>query len=140
MPGKVNPVIPEAMSQVCFNVIGNDTTVALAAESGQLNACLFDTVIVFSLLESMQMLSRGFAMLNRHCLVGISANEKRCRQMVEGSVSKLTAALPLLGYERCSAVAEEAIAKKVAVEDVLREKQFLSDADIKEVFWIGQNG
>ena len=132
MPGKVNPVIPEAMSQVCFHVIGNDTTVAMAAESGQLNAVIWDSVINFSILESIQVLSRGFAMLNKHCLVGITANRDRCRKQVEKSVSKLTACLPLIGYERCSAIAEEALERNVSVEEVLKEKKLLSYSQINQ--------
>lgn len=134
MPGKVNPVIPEAMNQVCYCVIGNDTTVTMAAEGAQLNSCIFDTVILFSVLESMQILSRGLKTLNEKCLIGIKANKDRCRKMVESSVSKLTAALHVLGYDKCDQVATEALQRRVPVEDVLREQKLLSDSQIQELF------
>lgn len=134
MPGKVNPVIPEAMNQICYSVIGNDTTVTMAAEGAQLNSCIFDSVILFSVLESMQILDRGCSTLNKKCLVGIKANEKRCREGVESSVSKLTAAVHVLGYEKCDEVANIALERRVKVEDVLREQGLLSEQQMKELF------
>jgi len=134
MPGKVNPVIPEAMNQVCYCVIGNDTTVTMAAEGAQLNSCIFDTVILFSVLESMQIMSRGLKTLNDKCLVGIKANKDRCHKMVESSVSKLTAALHVLGYDKCDQVATLALRRRVPVEEVLREQKLLSESQIRELF------
>eukprot|EP01065_Artemidia_motanka_P013809 TRINITY_DN17769_c0_g1_i1.p1 TRINITY_DN17769_c0_g1~~TRINITY_DN17769_c0_g1_i1.p1 ORF type:complete len:1450 (+),score=582.24 TRINITY_DN17769_c0_g1_i1:73-4422(+) len=134
MPGKVNPVIPEAMNQVCYQVIGNDVCVTMAAEGAQLNSCIFDTVILFSVLESMQILGRGFKTLNDMCLKGIKVKKERCRTMVENSVSKLTAAIHVLGYDKCSQVAEAALERGCAVEEVLREQQLLSEQQMKELF------
>eukprot|EP01062_Namystynia_karyoxenos_P040011 TRINITY_DN2916_c0_g1_i4.p1 TRINITY_DN2916_c0_g1~~TRINITY_DN2916_c0_g1_i4.p1 ORF type:complete len:1432 (+),score=549.37 TRINITY_DN2916_c0_g1_i4:118-4413(+) len=134
MPGKVNPVIPEAMNMVCYQVIGNDNTVTMAAEGAQLNSCIFDTVILFSVLESLQILSRGFSTLTERCLKGIKANKDRCRSMVDRSVSKLTAALHVLGYEKCAQVAEKALQRDCPVEDVLLEERLLTQEQMQKLF------
>jgi aspartate ammonia-lyase len=86
MPGKVNPVIPEVVNQIAFKVIGNDLTVSLAAEAGQLELNVMEPVIVQSLFESVEMLSNGMETLRTKCIVGITANEERCKELVMNSI------------------------------------------------------
>ena len=109
MPGKINPVIPETMNQVCFQVIGTDATIAAASEAGQLQLNVFEPVIVYNLLNNMDMMQRGLDALRVKCVDGITANPERCKSLVEGSIGIVTNLLPLLGYKRASAVAKEAL-------------------------------
>ena len=108
MPGKVNPVIPEVVNQVCFKVIGNDITVTMAAEAGQLELNVMEPVIAASLFESIDLLRNACYTLADKCVVGITANVEHCRNMVEKSIGLVTALVPYLGYELCSEVAKEA--------------------------------
>ncbi|HEX3866789.1 MAG TPA: aspartate ammonia-lyase, partial [Gemmatimonadaceae bacterium] len=97
MPGKVNPVIPEAMNQICFDVIGGDVTVTLAAEAGQLQLNVFEPIIAYRLLRSIETLANGCAMLRERCITGITANPSRMRQFVEHSIGIVTALVPVIG-------------------------------------------
>jgi len=101
MPGKVNPVIPEVVNQIAFKVIGNDLTISIAAEAGQLELNVMEPIIVQSLFESIEMLINGMLTLRVRCIQGIMANEKRCRKLVENSIGLVTALNPVLGYETC---------------------------------------
>jgi len=130
MPGKVNPVIPEVVNQIAFKVIGNDLTVTLAAEAGQLELNVFEPVIAQSLFESMEMLKNGMATLKFRCIEGITANSDRCRQLVEGSIGIVTALVPVLGYETCSALAKEAAANNSNVYDLVLEKGLLTREEL----------
>jgi aspartate ammonia-lyase len=109
MPGKVNPVIPEVVNQVCFDVIGGDVTVTLAAEAGQLQLNVFEPVIAYRLLSSISTLRNGCRVLRERCVAGITANPDRMRWFVEHSVGVLTALVPVLGYETASEIAKEAL-------------------------------
>lgn len=126
MPGKVNPVIPEVVNQIAFKVIGNDLTVTLAAEAGQLELNVMEPVIVYSLFESIEMLRNGMATLQRRCVDGITANEERCLALVRGSIGLVTALNPLLGYEASSAVAREALETGASVYDLVLSKGLMS--------------
>ncbi|MDR2885932.1 MAG: aspartate ammonia-lyase, partial [Rikenellaceae bacterium] len=108
MPGKVNPVIPEVISQIAFKVIGNDITITLASEGGQLELNPFEPIIVHSLMENIKMLSNGMDTLRERCIVGITANEERCRELVLGSIGLVTALNPYLGYETSTELAQKA--------------------------------
>jgi aspartate ammonia-lyase len=130
MPGKVNPVIPEMVNQIAFKVIGNDLTVTLAAEAGQLELNVMEPIIVHSLLESIGMLKIGMATLREFCINGITANEARCREMVEKSISLVTALSPVLGYETCTQLAQEALAKDLRLYDLIIAKQLLSKEEL----------
>ena len=105
MPGKVNPVIPEVVNQVCYQVVGNDLTVTMAADGGQLQLNVFEPVIAFNIFQSVDMLARACIVLRERCIVGITANRERIRQMLERSIGMVTALVPYIGYERASAVA-----------------------------------
>ena len=99
MPGKVNPVIPEVVNQVAFNIIGNDMTITMAAEAGQLELNAFEPIIFYCMFQSIDTLGYAVETLVDNCIVGITANEERCRQLVENSVGIITAICPHVGYE-----------------------------------------
>ena len=133
MPGKVNPVIPEVVNQVAFEVIGNDLTVTMAAEAGQLELNAFEPVIAFNLFRSMDMLGRACRTLAQRCIQGITANREHCRRMVENSIGLVTALNPLLGYEKSAEIAKEALASGRSVTEIVLEKGYLSQEELEEV-------
>ncbi|HEY3447209.1 MAG TPA: aspartate ammonia-lyase [Myxococcales bacterium] len=130
MPGKVNPVIPEAVSQVAMKVFGLDSTVALACASGSLELNPFLPLVAACLLESLDLLERGCDVLRRHCVEGLGADEARCRRNLEASTAAATALVPALGYERASEIARKAresgrsVRETVLAEGVLDAKAF----------------
>ncbi len=133
MPGKVNPVIPEVMNQIAFKVIGNDLAVTLAAEGGQLELNVFEPVIVQSLFESIEMLKNGMMTLKVRCIDGITANENRCRELVESSIGIVTALNPALGYETCTKLAKEALDTNRGVYELVLEKKLLSKDELDDL-------
>ena len=126
MPGKVNPVIPEVVNQVCFQVIGNDVTVTLAAEAGQLQLNVFEPVIAFNIFQSVNTLTQACITLRERCVVGITANRDRIRAILEHSIGIVTALVPYIGYERANAVAREALESNRGVYELVQEKGWLS--------------
>jgi aspartate ammonia-lyase len=126
MPGKVNPVIPEVVNQIAFKVIGNDLTVTLGAEAGQLELNVMEPVIAQSILESMEILKNGIMTLKYRCIDGITANEKRCRELVENSIGLVTALNPILGYEKCSSLAKEALETNASIYELVLKKKYLT--------------
>ena len=133
MPGKVNPVIPEVVNQIAFKVIGNDLTVTMAAEAGQLELNVMEPVIVQSIFESIEMLINGMKTLKVKCVDGIIANEERCRSMVLNSIGIVTALNPVLGYEICSSLAKEALQKDKSVYDLVIERKLLSREELDDI-------
>jgi len=133
MPGKVNPVIPEVVNQIAFKVIGNDLTVSLAVEAGQLELNVMEPVIVQSLFENIEMLKNGMATLNYRCIIGITANKEHCRRLVMNSIGLVTALNPIIGYEASTAVAKEAKESGRGVYDIVLEKGLLSKEELDEV-------
>ncbi len=133
MPGKVNPVIPEVVNQVAFQVIGNDLTITLAAEAGQLQLNVMEPVIAFNLFESLDMLAAAVRVLSARCIRGITANRERCRDMVESSIGIVTALVPALGYDRSSRLAKEALATGRPVRELALEKGWLTAAELDEL-------
>ncbi len=119
MPGKVNPVIPEVVNQVAFNIIGNDMTIAMATEAGQLELNAFEPIIFYNLFQSIETLAYAVSTLVDNCIVGITANAKRCRDMVENSVGIITAICPFVGYDRAAVLAKEAIKTGASVKDLI---------------------
>ncbi len=132
MPGKVNPVIPEVVNQVAFQVIGLDTTVAMAAEAGQLELNVFEPIIAFDLLSAIRMMRRAMETLRRRCVDGITANEAVCRQHVHQSIGVVTALNPLLGYEKTSQVAKLALDTGRPVYDLVLERGWLTEQQLDE--------
>lgn len=133
MPGKVNPVIPEVVNQIAFKVIGNDLTVTMGAEAGQLELNVMEPVIVQSIFESIEMLVNGMKTFKHRCVDGITANEKRCRELVMNSIGIVTALNPVLGYETCSMLAKEALKNDLSVYDLVIEKKLLSEEELEEL-------
>ncbi len=132
MPGKVNPVIPEVVNQVAYKVIGNDLTVTIAAEAGQLELNVMEPVIAQSLFESIEMLRNGMITFKYRCVDGITANREHCREMVENSISLITALNPVLGYEACSQLAKEALESNKGAYELVLEKGLLSKEELDE--------
>lgn len=133
MPGKVNPVIPEVVNQIAFKVIGNDLTVTLASEAGQLELNVFEPVIIQSIFESVEMLMNGMNTLKYRCIDGITANEERCRQMVMNSIGLITALVPYIGYDLSGKLAKEAIEKNVSLYSLILDKGILSEEKLNQV-------
>jgi len=136
MPGKVNPVIPEVVNQVCYLVIGNDVTVTFAAEAGQLQLNVMEPVLAYCLFQSIETLGRACTTLRELCIDGITANAERTREMVLNSVGIVTALNPILGYEQSAAIAKEAFETGGSVIDIVRAKGLLSNEKIDEIFSI----
>jgi aspartate ammonia-lyase len=130
MPGKVNPVIPEVVNQIAYKVIGNDLTVTLAAEAGQLELNVMEPVIAQSLFESIEMLKNGMTTLQQRCVEGITANEEVCRKQVERSIGVVTALVPRLGYDVCSRLAREALENDRGVYELVLEQSLLSKDEL----------
>jgi len=133
MPGKVNPVIPEVVNQVAFQVMGNDLTVSLAAEAGQLELNVMEPVMVFNLFQSIDMLTRAFETLRTHCLEGIEVDEERCRSMVHNSIGIVTALLPVIGYGPATRIAKEALETGRSVVDIALEQGHLTREQLEEI-------
>jgi aspartate ammonia-lyase len=133
MPGKVNPVIPEVVNQVAFEVVGNDVAVSFAAEGGQLQLNAFEPVIAHSLFESLAHLRAGCLTLAERCVRGITANHEHLRHLVERSAGIATALNPLIGYSQATQVAQEAMATGRSVYDLVLEKGLLSKESLDEI-------
>jgi aspartate ammonia-lyase len=131
MPGKVNPVIPEAVNQVCFDVIGGDVTVTMAAEAGQFQLNAFEPVIAWRLLRSIGMLTQACRILRERCVAGITANPDRLREFVERSIGVVTALVPRLGYEGATEVAKEALATGKGVVEIVRARGLLAEDELQ---------
>jgi aspartate ammonia-lyase len=130
MPGKVNPVIPEVVNQIAFEVIGNDTTITLAAEAGQLQLNAFEPIVAHSLFKSLDHLAHGAVTLAERCVAGITANREFLRRQVEESVGLITALNPVIGYEAASALASQAITSRRPIRDLLTEAGTLTSGQL----------
>src|SRR4051812_14970251 len=133
MPGKVNPVIPEVVNQVAFEVIGNDMTVTMAAEGGQLQLNAFEPIIAHSLFKSLYHLAAGCRTLTDRCVKGIVANRERARRFVDESTALVTALTPILGYARSTEIAREALATGARVKDLVLAKKLMTPQELDEV-------
>jgi aspartate ammonia-lyase len=130
MPGKVNPVIPEVVNQVCFDIIGGDLTVTMAAEAGQLQLNVFEPVIAYRLLGGIGALTNACLTLRERCVDGITANPDRMRQFVEHSIGIVTALVPVIGYETSTEIAREALATGRGVYELVMERGLLTRAEL----------
>lgn len=133
MPGKVNPVIPEVINQIAFNIIGNDVTVSMAVEAGQLELNAFEPVIFYNVFESIETLTNGVDTLIKNCIVGITANEKRCSELVNNSVGMVTALCPYVGYTKAAKIAKMAIKTGDSVKKVILKEGILKEKDINNI-------
>jgi len=133
MPGKVNPVIPEAVNQVAFEVIGNDLAVTLAAEAGQLQLNVMEPLIAYKMFDSIRLLQRAIDMLREHCVVGITANAEHCKALVEHSIGLVTALNPYIGYENATRIAKQALESGRGVLELVREEQLLDEKLLADI-------
>lgn len=133
MPGKVNPVIPEVVNQVAFHIIGNDVTITMAVEAGQLELNAFEPIIFYNLFQSIDTLAYAAKTFVDNCVTGITANEERCRQLVDNSVGIITALCPHVGYKKASELAKEAITSKKSVRELVLSKGLLGEEDVDKI-------
>jgi aspartate ammonia-lyase len=134
MPGKVNPVIPEVVNMVCFRVIGSDLTVSMAAEAGQLQLNVFEPVIAACIFEAQTMFMNAAHTLKVHCVDGITVNADVCKHYVEYSIGTVTALNPVIGYDKATELAKEAMATGRGILELIREKKILTEKQIAEIF------
>ena len=133
MPGKVNPVIPEVVNQVAFNIIGNDMTITMAAEAGQLELNAFEPIIFYCMFQSIDTLGYAVETLVDNCIVGITANEERCRQLVENSVGIITAICPHVGYEKTADIAKKAINSNESVRSLILKENIMNEEELSRI-------
>lgn len=134
MPGKVNPVIPEVVNQIAYQVIGNDLTVTLAAEAGQLQLNAMEPVLVLNILQSMRMLIRGMSVLTAKCIAGIEADRERCGELLEGSLVTVTALNPYIGYAAAAQVAKQALQSRRSIREIVLAQGLMSEEQLAEAF------
>ena len=133
MPGKVNPVIPEVVNQVAFNVIGNDMTITLAAEAGQLELNAFEPIIFYNLFQSIDTLGFAVETFVDNCITGITANEERCRELVENSVGIVTVLAPVIGYQKAADIAKKALREERPVREIILEEGVLAPEEVDRI-------
>jgi len=133
MPGKVNPVIPEAVNQTAFQVIGNDLAVTMASEAGQLQLNAMEPVIIYNILGSLRMLTNACNMFTERCIRGITANVEHCETLVRDSIGIVTAFSPFIGYEKSSAIAKKALLSGKSVVDLIKEERLLDAKKIESI-------
>ncbi len=134
MPGKVNPVIPEVVNQVAYQVIGNDLTVTMAAESGQLQLNAMEPVVIYNIMNSMTILTNALDVLAKRCVSGIELDLNRCQELLENSLIYVTALAPAIGYEKASNVAKEALSTGQTIRSIILGQQILSASRLDELF------
>ena len=133
MPGKVNPVLPEVVNQVAFNIIGNDMTITMAAEAGQLELNAFEPIIFYCMFQSIDTLGYAVETLVDNCIVEITANEERCRQLVENSVGIITAICPHVGYEKTADIAKKAINSNESVRSLILKENIMDEEELSRI-------
>jgi aspartate ammonia-lyase len=133
MPGKVNPVIPELVNQICYQVMGYDAVVSMAAEASELELCMAEPIIAYDLLHGMLILKNACITLASRCIVGIEANREVCRQYVENSIGLITALVPVIGYEKSATIAKEALKTGGSVYALVLEKGFLTQEKLDDM-------
>lgn len=133
MPGKVNPVIPEAMNQISYKVIGNDLCVAMCNEAAQMELNMAEPTMAQCCFESMEIMMNGFDVLRKYCIEGIKADEERCRNYIKGSIGIVTALNPIIGYKNSTKIAKEALATGRPVYDLVIEHGILTEEELDTV-------
>jgi aspartate ammonia-lyase len=133
MPGKVNPVMAELMNEVCFKVIGNDVTVCMASQDGLLQLNAYEPVVAIGIMESQGLFYKSLPLLRTQCIEGITPNKKVLEHYMERSVGIVTALNPVLGYEKTTELAKEALQKDKGILELIREKKLLTEEQIDEL-------
>lgn len=133
MPGKVNPVIPEVVNQVAFNIIGNDVTITMAAEAGQMELNAFEPIIFYCIFQSIDTLTYAVRTFVDNCITGITANENHCRYLVENSVGIITAICPHIGYQKAADLAKRAIQTGEPIRNLILQENLLNENELNQV-------
>ena len=133
MPGKVNPVMPELMNQICYKVIGNDFTVTIASRDGLLQLNAYEPVVAVAIMESQGLMFKTLPLFRKQCIEGITINDKVLQQYMERSVGIVTALNPVLGYDKTTELAKEALESGKGILQLIREKKLLTEQQIKEL-------
>lgn len=133
MPGKINPVIPEVVSQVAYLIIGHDYTITMATEAGQLELNAFEPVLFHHLFESIDTLKEAAATLTKHCITGITANKGQCEEYIEKSVGISTALCPYIGYAKSAEIAKKSLKTGISVKELVLEEGLLKEEELKEI-------
>jgi fumarate hydratase class II len=133
MPGKVNPVIPEAVTMVAAQVMGNHTTITVSGQGSIFELNVMMPVMAYALLQSVALLTSASKVLAEKCVNGIAANEERCRELLEGNLSLATALAPRLGYDEAAAIAKQAFKEGKTAREVARERSQLAEAELEKL-------
>lgn len=133
MPGKVNPSMAEMMNQVCFQVMGNDFTVTLASQAGQLELNVMMPVIIQNIVMSIEIFKNALDVFDKKCVEGLIADEKKAREYAEKSISIVTALNPIIGYAKAAEIAKEAVKTHRSIMDVIREKNIMDEKKLSKV-------
>ena len=133
MPGKVNPVIPEVVTQAAFLVAGHDLTITMAAEAGQMELNAFEPVVFYNLFESLTALTGAVSTLTDHCITGITADRERCRTLMEASAGIATALCPYIGYQKSAEIAKAALKSNRTVRELVLEEHLMTAAELEQI-------
>ncbi len=133
MPGKINPVIPEVVSQVAFSIIGNDFAITMAAEAGQLELNAFEPVLFYKLFESIETLTNAVKTFVDNCISGITANKERCEELLNSSVGMVTALCPYIGYVKSADIAKEALKTGIPVKELVMKEGILTSSELEQI-------
>ncbi|AGF57986.1 aspartate ammonia-lyase [Clostridium saccharoperbutylacetonicum] len=133
MPGKINPVILEVVSQVAFNIIGNDFTITMAAEAGQLELNAFEPVLFHNLFESIETLENATTTLIDNCILGITANEDRCKELLNSSVGIVTALCPYIGYKKSADIAKTSLKNGTSIKELVLNEGILTSSELDAI-------
>lgn len=135
MPGKINPVIPEAVIQICAQVMGNDTTITVSGQGGNFELIVMLPVIAYNLLQSIEILSSGIRLLSDRCVSGIRANRQTCAASVEKSLAMATYLVPHIGYDKAADIAKKAYETGKTIAEIAREEKILSEKELAKIFF-----
>ena len=133
MPGKINPVIPEVVSQVAYNLMGNDISITMAAEAGQLELNAFEPVLFYNLFESLETLKGGIRTFVDNCITGIKANEERCHELLENSLGTVTALCPYIGYKKSAEIAKKSLSTGIPIRKLVIDEGILNEEEAKSI-------
>ena len=133
MPGKVNPVIPEVVTQVAFLIAGHDMTITMAAEAGQMELNAFEPVVFHNLFESLTALTGAVQTLTDHCITGITADRERCKALMEQSAGIATALCPYIGYQKAADIAKTALKTNRTVRELVLEEKLMTTSDLNRI-------
>lgn len=133
MPGKINPVIPEVVSQVAFNIIGNDFTITMAAESGQLELNAFEPILFYNIFESIKTLENVVKTFVDNCIIGIKANKDRCLELLNFSVATATALCPYIGYKKAAEIAKKALKENTTIKDIVLNEKLINKNKLEDI-------